>query len=152
MNIKKLNERSDISANSKAIMLYKRLGDLLRILEIRELPDDIVDLINQEIEQINSFSGTDKHLIKMIKAVQNKIIKLLENRLKIVPEKYYSKLWTVLGMVTYGCSLGVIVGAITGKMAFLSIGMAVGMAIGMSIGARMDKKAYNEGRQLEIEI
>jgi len=32
------------------------------------------------------------------------------------------------------------------------IGLAIGMAIGMAIGTGMDKKALEEGRQIDLEI
>ena len=40
----------------------------------------------------------------------------------------------------------------TKLMAFLAIGIPLGMAIGIGLGTGMDKKALEEGRQLDIEI
>jgi hypothetical protein len=37
-------------------------------------------------------------------------------------------------------------------MAFLGIGLPVGMVIGMAVGSGMDKKAFEAGRQLDLEI
>jgi hypothetical protein len=37
-------------------------------------------------------------------------------------------------------------------MAFLGVGLPIGMAMGMAIGTDMDKKAFKEGRQIDLEI
>jgi hypothetical protein len=37
-------------------------------------------------------------------------------------------------------------------MGLLAIGLPIGMGIGIAVGTSMDKKAMNEGRQLDIEI
>jgi len=34
----------------------------------------------------------------------------------------------------------------------LGIGLPIGMAIGVKVGSNMDKKAFNEGRQLDFEV
>lgn len=55
-------------------------------------------------------------------------------------------------MAIVGRPLGVAVGASLRDMAFLAIGRPIGMVIGMDNGAGMDKKAGEEGRQLDFEI
>ena len=55
-------------------------------------------------------------------------------------------------MSAFGIPLGVAFGASLDNMAFLGIGIPIGMAIGMAVGAGMDKKAFEEGRQLNLEI
>jgi hypothetical protein len=37
-------------------------------------------------------------------------------------------------------------------MAMFGIGLPIGMAIGIAIGSSKDKKAFNEERQLEIDL
>jgi len=37
-------------------------------------------------------------------------------------------------------------------MGFLGIGIPIGMVIGMAIGAGMEQKAFEEGRQLDLEL
>lgn len=37
-------------------------------------------------------------------------------------------------------------------MAYMGIGIPIGLAIGLAFGTRMDKKAAEEGRLVEIEI
>ncbi len=150
--MKKLIERPNIAENYISTSINKQFGELLNLLEQRELPDEIVKLINQEIKKINSISNADKNFMKTIKKTENSITKLVEKRLKIVPKKYYTKQWLILGMIIYGPPMGLFLGLILGNIGFLGIGFPLGMAIGLVIGSNMDKKALNEGRQLDIEI
>ena len=55
-------------------------------------------------------------------------------------------------MAAFGLPIGAGFGASLQNMAFLGIGLPIGMAIGMAIGTGMDKKAFEEGRQLDLEI
>ncbi len=47
-------------------------------------------------------------------------------------------------------TMGVLFGLRIGNMGMLGIGLLIGMAIGLGLGSSMDKKAYNEGRQLDF--
>ena len=91
--MKKLIERPNISENLKASNAYQQLGKLLNTLEVKELPAETVDLINQEIEQLNSIAGIDIYFLKATKEKENIVIKLVEKKHKIVPKNYYKKLW-----------------------------------------------------------
>ena len=149
--MKKLIERQQFSENLKAFNLYEQLGRLLNALEEKKLTTETVDLINQEIEHLNSISHIDKHFVKSIKEKENRIIKLLEKRHKVVPKNYYRKLWMILGMSAFGIPMGVAFGLSLGNMGLLGIGLPIGMAVGAGVGSSMDKKALNEGRQLDFE-
>ena len=73
----KLIERPYISDNLKASNAYQQLGKLLNALEVKELPTETVDLINQEIEQLNSIAGIDIYFVKATKEKENRVIKLV---------------------------------------------------------------------------
>lgn len=147
----KLIERQEISGNIKAYNTYNQLNKLLNVLQARELPNETIDFINQEIEQLNSITEVDKRFIKAIKEKENRIVRLLEKKHKIVPKNYYKKLWMVLGMSFFGIPMGMIYGASVGKVGYFAIGLPLGMAIGLGYGSGLDKKAFNEGRQLDFE-
>jgi hypothetical protein len=149
--MKKLIERQHISENKKALNVYEQLGTLLNALEVKELPIETIDFINQEIERLNSISDNDKNFIKATKKTENKIIQLVEKKHKIVPKNYYRKLWMILGMSSIGIPIGVAFGLSIGNLAMLSVGLPIGMAIGIGIGIKMDKKALDQGRQLAFE-
>lgn len=150
--MKKLIERPRISENVKALNAYLQLGKLLNLLEIKEFPEDTVELINQEIEKLNAIGDDDKYLKSKIKTKENNIIKLVEKRHKIVPKNYYKKLWMVLGMSAFGIPMGVAFGLSIGNLGMLGIGLPIGMGIGVAVGTSMDNKALKEGRQLDFEV
>ena len=72
--------------------------------------------------------------------------------MKLVPKFYYRNLWMVLGMSAFGIPLGVAFSMSIKNMAFIGIGLPIGMAIGMIVGTNMDKKAFDEGRQLDVVL
>ena len=118
----------------------------------KELPDDLISTINKGIEEINSFSASDKELRKFIKKTQSRIVKLIEKELKLVPLNHYRNTWLAIGMSAFGIPLGVAFGTSLGNMEYIGIGLPIGMAIGIAVGTEMDKKAFKEGKQLDLEI
>ncbi len=148
----KLIERQNISENLKASNAYQQLSKLLNALEEKKFPAETVDLINQEIEQLNSISNIDKFFGRATKEKETRIIKLIEKKHKIVPKNYYNKKWMLLGMSAFGLPFGVVFGLSIGNMGMLGIGLPIGMGIGVGVGSSMDKKAFNEGRQLDFEV
>ena len=140
MKILKLNE------------IFSQFRQLLAELENREIPDEIVTSINNDIDEINSITVIGNELQKEIERRLQRIIKLLEKNLKLVPKNYYRNLWMILGIAVFGIPIGVIFGASLDNMAYLAIGLPIGLVIGIGVGAVMDQKALKEGRQLDIEI
>nr|WP_288931156.1 hypothetical protein [uncultured Allomuricauda sp.] len=144
------NQRPELSGKTKdSYNQFERL-----ILEIRKkkLPEEIAFVINRHITQLNSVEDTCKTLRNEIRKEQSKIVGLLAQKLKIVPINYFRKTWFVLGMTVFGIPIGAAFGLSLNNMAFLGIGLPIGMSIGLAIGARMDNKAKEEGRQLDIEL
>jgi len=153
MFIIELNEKDGTSENARLNRIYVQFNELLKQLRQKELPHEIIETFNQDIEELNSTSLTGNDLKKLIKKKQVKILKLLEKELKIVPKDYYRNLWLAVGMSVFGVPIGIIYSLIfTDNMAFLGVGIPIGMIIGMLLGSSMDKKAYNEGRQLDVNI
>lgn len=150
----KLHELNRLLSNGDPILneLYCQFTKLLIELGKRELPDEIVISINNDIDEINSVANNGKALRKQISKGQRRIIKLLEKDLKLVPINYYRNVWTALGMAVFGIPVGVAFGTSLGNMAYLALGLPIGLAIGYGVGDAMDKKALKEGRQLDIEI
>lgn len=140
------------STHPKLFKAYSQLNLLLNALQSKVLPQDTSYTIDQAIDEINAIADTDRLLIKKVKEKQNAIIKLLEKQHKIVPKNYYRNLWMVVGMSGFGLPIGVAFGMSIGNIAMLGIGMPIGMAIGIGVGSSMDKKALEEGRQLDFEV
>jgi hypothetical protein len=146
-----LKKRHGIS-EKKYTDLCIQFENLIAALEKREIFPSVVSAVNNEIEDLNTFSGSDKDFTKRLKKNQNKIIQLLEKEMKLVPINYYRNIWLPLGMAAFGIPIGVVFGSVNGNMGLLGIGIPIGLAIGIGIGTSMDKKALKEGRQLEVEI
>jgi hypothetical protein len=152
MVMKKLIERQYIIENTKAFLRYHQLVELLKALEKRELPNEIIDFINQHIELLNSVSDTEKYFAKTIKETENEIIKHIEKKTNVVPKNHYRKRWLALGIGAFGLPIGVTIGSVSGNMGMLGAGLPIGLGIGSVVGSSMDKKAFNEGRQLDFEV
>ena len=151
MNTIELKVRNDIKDNIKLKNSYIQFGALIAELRKRELPDVVAEYINEEVKSLNELPiGVE--LIKALKKKQTKIIQLVEKQLKVVPKNYYRNLWLALGLSAFGLPIGVAIALSLGNMGLLGIGFPFGIAMGLAVGAGMDKKALNEGRQLDIEI
>ena len=138
--------------NLKTENRYIQLGKILNELEKRQLPQETTNYIDQEVEQLNAVLDTGTSFSKAIKEKENKIIKWIEKKHKIVPKSYYQRLWMVLGMSAFGIPLGVAFGLTIGNLGLLGIGLPIGMGVGVAVGSYLDKKAFTEGRQLDVEI
>ncbi len=152
MKLIELNKRVTIDQNKKLNNEYSQFGELLNKLNEKELPSEILSSINSGIEEINSFTDSEKELRKLISKTQSRIIKLLEKELKLVTKNHYRNTWLAVGMAAFGLPLGVVFGTSLDNMGLIGIGLPMGMIIGMVIGSVMDKKAYEEGRLLDLEI
>ncbi len=152
MNIIELKERKNISDTIKLNRIYVQFGELLKELDKKDLPVKSIESINQDITELNSISLVSANFSKLIKQKQTKIIKVIEKELKIVPKNYYRNIWLAVGMSAFGLPIGVAFGLSVGNMGLLAIGLPIGMAIGIAVGSKMDKKAFEEGRQLNIEV
>lgn len=152
MDIKELKNRPDIDQHKKLYTSYTQFDKLLMELRTKELPLETVNSINDGIEQINSVLESEKVLRRQINKTQSRIIKLIEKEHKLVIKNYYRNTWLAVGMAAFGIPLGVAFGISLGNMALLGIGLPIGMAIGIAVGTGMDKKAFEEGRQIDLEI
>ncbi|WP_300977207.1 hypothetical protein [Flavobacterium sp.] len=145
MNIIELKSRQNISTDIKLSKIYSQFEELLSELKKKELPLNIIAAINKSVEQINFSTLTGTQLRKLVKQNQTTILKQIEKELKIVPKNHYLNLGTALGI----CLLGIIIGMFIGKLLY---GLPIGMLIGIFIGSALDKKAFSEGRQLNLKI
>lgn len=151
MNIKELYKRPNIEQDKKLKNKYIFFNKLINELKKKEIPSAIVTSVNRDIEGINSFSGSNKDLLKQLRKAESSILKLIEQELKLVTINHYRNRLMALG-IAFGVSLGVAFGASSGNMAFIGIGIPIGMVIGLAVGTAMDNKANENGNQLDVEI
>lgn len=152
MEIKTLKPRTDLVQNKKANEAFGKYQRLLQLISDRDLAPEVIDSINLEIDTVNDLAEQDKKLRKQIASAQHKTLALLEKQSKIVAKNHYRNAWMAIGMVAFGLPIGTAIGASTDNIGMLGIGLPIGMVIGMAVGAGMDKKALNEGRQLDFEV
>lgn len=152
MELLKLNKRTEFYQNKRLNSEYAQFSEFINHLNKKELPNEIISSINRDIEAINTFTDSEKELRKLICKTQSRIINLLEKELKLVTKNHYRNTWLALGMAVFGVPFGVVFGTSMGNMGLLGIGLPIGMLVGMALGSHMDKKAFEEGRQLDIEM
>lgn len=152
MQLIPLRERPDIDSDTKLNGMYTQLGHMLQQLDKKTLTPDLVSYINGYVEEINQSTLAGSGLRRLVRSRQNAIATKVEKVLKIVPKNYYRNLWMMVGLSVFGLPLGVAIGTSVGNMGLLAAGLPMGMAIGLALGSSMDKKAMQEGRQLDVEL
>lgn len=70
---------------------------------------------------------------------------MIEKELHLVTKNHYRNTWFILGMLI-GVALG------SANTSLLAVGIPLGFTIGIAIGTSKDKKAKDNGLQLDIEI
>lgn len=140
------------NSNIKISNSIKQFNSLISLLNDKTLTVSVVEKINADITELNYSQVVGNSLSHLIKKKQNKIVRLTEKELKIVPKNYYRNLWMVLGMSAFGLPLGVAFGLSLGNIGLLAIGLPIGMAVGMLVGSNLDKKALESGKQLDIDL
>ena len=151
MTLKTLLERPDLNPGARTQGKIQNFRELLQTLGQREFPDAVTEALNLKIEALNKMQGTEKEYRKAVVNTEYKILKFLEKELKLVPKNHYQKTWLAFGLAVFGVPLGVAMGTALGNMAFFGVGLGMGLPIGMAVGAGLDKKARDEGRQLDFE-
>lgn len=144
-------EDNNFADNNKLSKMYVAFVRLIDELKKYEVDSEVIAFINSEIEKINSFSGKDKKFLKLFVHSQERILKLLETKLGLVTKKHYQNAWMSTGLAV-GLSIGVAIGASTDNMGMMAVGLPIGIAIGMQLGKGKDKKVFEEGKQLDVEI
>jgi hypothetical protein len=151
MTILELRERQDLSTDPKLQAAYAQMTALVSEMKKKTLTPAVISSVNAKIDEVNTSALGGKELTRLVKNNQRTIIRILEKEMKIVPKNYYRTLWTVLGMSAFGIPLGVAFGTAMKNMGMLGLGLPIGLAIGLALGTRLDKKAADEGRQMDFE-
>ncbi len=150
MTITELQKRSQNSHSKKLANRYNKVELLIGELNVREIPHEVVTIINQKVDTINGISDS-KMLSKQLRKSYYDILKIIEKELKLVPRNLYRNRWMAIGMSAFGIPMGVAFSSSIDNMSFIGIGIPIGMVIGMAVGSKMDKTAKEEGRQLDFD-
>ncbi len=152
MQIHTLKHREAIRVNTRLSDMYVQLAGLLKELDKHVLPETLVDAVNRQVNELNALPDEEHILRKQLRKKQMRIVKQVEKEARLVPKNYYRNLWLAIGMASFGIPLGLVFGLALGNMAFIGIGFPIGLAIGVAVGTGMDRKAQEQGRQLDVEV
>ena len=151
MKLSKLHTKHHILlSDDKLILAYQRLENLLHIAESKTLSEIAIQKINTKLELLNTTTKINDALYRLANLIENEIITILEEDLKIVPIGYYSKKWIAIGMSAFGIPLGLIIGLLSKNMGMLAVGLPIGLGIGTIIGKTKDARAASLGLQYNI--
>lgn len=152
MEIRQLKHQQDLRNRPRLKQNHMQFEKFIEELNARKLPDQTVEIIDKHIEDLNASLLSGNAFNRLLIKKRKRIIKLLENKHKLVPKHYYRNRWMVVGICTFGIPIGVAFGASMGNMGFMTTGLPFGMVLGLAIGLGLDKKALKQGRQLNIEL
>lgn len=147
-----LKRREDLSGQPELNVIYRQFGALIYELDTKSLSEDTILFINNRVEKINATPGSGSMLKKLLLKKQARIIRLVKKNDHIVVKDYYRNLWLVLGMVVFGIPIGAAMGGSSGNVGMLALGLPIGLAIGLAVGSEKDKKAFQDGRQLNTAV
>lgn len=150
--INHLKHTSLIEESGKLKKRFHQFNHLIEEINKKNIPNESSSQISDWIKDLEKDPGSARLFAINIRRTQSKIIRMLQKEHKIVPKNQFRNTWMAIGMSAFGIPMGVAFGSALQNMAFLGIGIPIGMVIGMAIGAGMDKKAAEEGRQLDIQI
>ncbi len=152
MEIKSLQIKTSFSPDKKLSAKFAAFQKLIDELNKKDIPFEMMNSINHDIEEINQFGGSDADTWKLVRKKQTRIITLLEKELELVPLNYHRNKWLAVGMSAFGLPIGVAFGISLGNLGLLGLGLPIGMGIGVAVGMSMDKKAKESGKQLDVEL
>ena len=149
--IKELKQRAETAEISGQKRLGQRLNyaaNTFTAIGQKDIePNDYASYIDQAQNLLNSDQLKSRH----VTSFYGKLINFTMKQYGYVPEKYYQNQWMAIGMAAFGLPFGVVFAMTLDNMAFIGIGFPMGLPIGMAIGASKDKKAFEEGKQLQIQ-
>ena len=99
MKIENIKNREELSQNKKYMKAYTKMQHLITAINKKDVADEFISIINKDIKNLNSFIGTDKQRIKLIKKTTTKIAKFVGTKLKLVTKHYYRNFGLVMGML-----------------------------------------------------
>lgn len=127
------------------------LDELLLDLRHRNLSQKVEHDVNMELERLSVFSDSPEELIKDIKDVRKNILTTLQHEANLLASDHYRRKWLPLGLLLFGLPIGLGLSAVADSLFYVPVGLPMGLAIGYGIGIRLDNKAQQEGRQLNVE-
>jgi hypothetical protein len=174
MNIIELKERTGINNDVKLGQFFAVFQEFLNEIKGRDWNNQSIEavkrdeeVINRDIEDINSSSYTGNALKNLIRYKIANITMILHQNHNVVPKNYYRNrwimngtflgyliIWPILVTLDYGLNISAenifIFRAIGSLGVAFFLGYPIGGMIGAYLGKIKDKEAFEEGRQLRL--
>ena len=153
MKIESLKRRKGTEKNKKINNAYDKMQRLIEALDKKDIPSDVLTTINEHIESINSFNGTEKELTKIVNKTYKHVLNFIEKDLNLVPKNHFRALW-----ILYGSLAGVVLTSIFTNFYFVNLdGLAISIlpiavAVGIIFGTVMDNNARKKDRQIDLVV
>ena len=147
-----LTQKPGTDRSEKLNKHLTKLEQLLQALGKKDLSEKAEQVINTAVHAVNHFHGNDRELAPQVKTAYSSLYNYVTKELNLVPKGFYQQMWIALGMVLFGMPLGIAMGTALDNFAFIGIGLPIGLPIGIAIGNQKDKKAEEEGRQLDMSV
>jgi len=151
MKFIELTKRLSHYQDGKLSQSYDQFENLLAELSRKEIPQSMVISINEHILLINSFPGNDIKLVKELRKSRAEILRMLQKELQVVPRFYYQRMWLAIGICAFALPMGVVFGVIFDNLVWMTLALPLGLMFGIIIGSSMDKKAFESGKQLDLD-
>lgn len=145
-----LKKRECFIYDKSVLKAFNKIDKSISVIGNLPLSDTSISLINKDIEEINSYEGKLKKYRNKLIVKNHNILELVRKNHGYVHEKYYQNQWMAIGMSTFGISFGVVFGMLFDNIGLLGMGLPFGMLLGIVIGKEKDKKAKQEGKQINI--
>ncbi|MEZ5083246.1 MAG: hypothetical protein R2750_07330 [Bacteroidales bacterium] len=151
MKIEKLIRGKNSEQNKKLTKAYDNIENLTEALVAKGIPEENSTVINADIKTINSFSGSEKDLIKHLIKTNAKVLAYIEKELHWVKKFHYQNKWMTFGMLA-----GVLFSAAFSNFVestlwtSMGIGISMGLLFGILAGRNRDKSAEKDGLQLDL--
>jgi F0F1-type ATP synthase assembly protein I len=145
--LKKLLKETD---NKRETKVYKAFIEILDNLKNRDLTEDQLLLIEDEIKILNLISNPEnkkRYFSKRLVVFKQ----FLKDEFSLISEGYYTAIGISLGMcfgMAIGTSIGV-VGSSVGLALGSTLGMIIGLIVGLVIGRNKDTEAEKNNRVLK---
>lgn len=129
---------------------FTSLSNLIFEAGKHSLPDDLVNQINRQIDEIAIFPGSTDETLQELDRFQKDLLQKLKSDFNLLPKNHHRNLWMSLGMPFFGIPIGLTFGLMMDNLGLLAVGLPIGMTIGLAVGTSLDQKIKKEGRQLDF--
>tara|TARA_R100001369_G_scaffold22674_3_gene41357 strand:+ start:23973 stop:24431 length:459 start_codon:yes stop_codon:yes gene_type:complete len=152
MNLQPIEYPSSIRRSEENRSHFQKFDSFLEELRRMELPPEVIVSLNNQLEKLHSFSGSEKQFFKKLKITKAVLLKILYKEVHVVPKNHYRNLWIALGLSAIGIPVGILLSLYLDNSIYIALGIALGSTMGVLIGNYLDNQAEEEGRQIEIYV